>query len=225
MWVFFSLFSVYASLKLCSRVYDIIFPGIKLITTELVLIPIWSVSTILNCLLIFPLVFSIKIPDVRERFMLDSEGRTMASKLVFTIWAVFGGFILHFLLSNYLTVLLRPSYEEPVETAADLLKRDITPIIIPGGEIYRQIFEASSDPDYQEIARRLVVAKDYDEYENMVSKVVSTGMFADIGTFPDPFWVPEEEYKNWYRSSQKIAGPFPYAAHLINKKWPLKKVP
>ena len=96
--------------------------------------------------------------------MLDSEGRTRASKLVFTIWAVFGGFILHFLLSNYLTVLLRPSYEEPVETAADLLKRDITPIIIPGGEIYRQIFEASSDPDYQEIARRLVIYQDLFPY-------------------------------------------------------------
>ena len=169
-------------------------------------------------------IFSFKIPDVTERLRQDSEGRTRASNLVFTIWAVFGGFILHFLLSNYLTVLLRPSYEEPAENAADLLKRDITPIITPGGEIYRQIFEASLDPDYQEIARRLVVAKDYDEYYDMVGKVISTGMFADIGTFPDYRTVPEEEYKNWYRSSQKIAGPFPYAAHLINKKWPLKKV-
>ena len=82
----------------------------------------------------FPLHFSFKIPDVTERLRQDSEGRTRASNLVFTIWAVFGGFILHFLLSNYLTVLLRPSYEEPVETAADLIKRDITPFFIPGGE-------------------------------------------------------------------------------------------
>ena len=159
MWVFFSLFSVYASLKLCSRVYDIIFPGIKLITTELVLIPIWSVSTILNCLLIFPLVFSIKIPDVRERFMLDSEGRTRASKLVFTIWAVFGGFILHFLLSNYLTVLLKPRYEEPVETAKELIKRNITPIMGPQSENYKQFFAASPFDTYKMISQRLVFPK------------------------------------------------------------------
>ena len=63
-----------------------------------------------------------KIPDVTERLRQDSEGRTRASNLVFTIWAVWGGFILHFLLSNYLTVLLRPKYEEPVETAADMIK-------------------------------------------------------------------------------------------------------
>ena len=75
------------------------------------------------------------MPDPTERLRQHTEGRTRASNLVFTIWAVFGGFILHFLLSNYLTVLLRPSYEEPVETAEDLIKRDITPFLGPGGAI------------------------------------------------------------------------------------------
>ena len=116
---------------------------------------------------------------------------------------------------------MRPSYEEPVETAADLIKRDVTPFYSPGGEIFRQFFAASSDPNYQEISRRLVIAKDWDEYEDMVSKVTSTGLFADIGTEP---WAWEEEYKDWYRSSETIAGDNPYQGHLANKKWPLKKV-
>ena len=89
------------------------------------------VGTMTLFLKFHPYHFSFKIPDVTERLRQDSVGRTWASNLVFTIWAVFGGFILHFLLSNYLTVLLRPRYEEPVETAADLIKRDITPIIHP----------------------------------------------------------------------------------------------
>ena len=136
---------------------------------------------------------------------------------------MFGGFILHFLLSNYLTVLLRPSYEKPVETAADLIKRDITPFYIPGGEIYIQLFAASSDPNYQEISRRLVIAKDYDEYEDMVRKVTSTGLFANIGS--EPYWFNStEEYKDWYKSSETLAGDNPFAGHLENKKWPLKKV-
>ena len=170
-----------------------------------------------------PLFFSIKIPDVTERLSWDSVGRTRASNLVFTVWAVWGGFILHFLLSNYLTVLLRPSYEEPVETAADLIKRDITAFLIPGNEITRQVFAASSDPNYQEISRRLVIAKDWDEYEDMVHKVTSTGLYADIDRVP---WIfnSTEEYKDWYRSSETIAGNNPYPGHLANKKWPLKKV-
>ena len=167
-------------------------------------------------------VLRFKIPEVTERLRQNPEGKTRASNLVFTIWAVFGGFILHFLLSNYLTVLLRPSYEDPVETAADLIKKNITPFYTPGGEIFRQVFAASPDPVYQEISRRLLIPRDLDEYDDMVRKVTSTGLFADIGAFP---WsVPEEEYKDWYRSSETIAGDFPYALHLSNKKWPLKKV-
>ena len=136
---------------------------------------------------------------------------------------MFGGFILHFLLSNYLTVLLRPSYEESVETAADLIKRDITPFFGPGGEFYKQLFAASPDPVYQELSRRLIVAKDWREYNDMVRKVVSTGLFADIGTLPW-YFNSTEEYKDWYRSSETISGDYPYAGHLENKKWPLKKV-
>ena len=137
---------------------------------------------------------------------------------------MFGGFILHFLLCNYLTVLLTPSYEEPVETAEDLISRNITPFLWPGAEIWRQFFAASPDPIYQEISRRFVIAKDWDEYQDMVRKVTSTGMFAEMGPKP---WIldnQEEEFKDWYRSAQTIGGINPYGVHLENKKWPLKKV-
>ena len=94
---------------------------------------------------------------------------------------------------------------------------------MPGGEIMRQFFAASPDPIYQEISRRLVIAKDWDEYYDMVRKVISTGMYADMGTLP---WIfnSTEEYKDWYKSTETIAGDFPYIIHLPNKKWPLKKV-
>ena len=137
---------------------------------------------------------------------------------------MFGGFILHFLLANYLTVLLRPSYEEPVETTADVVNRDIIPFLWPGADIFIQFFAASSDPNYQEVSRRFVVAKDWDEYYELVSKMISTGLYAEIGTAPDPVVVSEEEYKDWYRSSETIAGKYLYPGHLLNKKWPFKKV-
>ena len=200
------------------------YPRIKFISTELVLIPFSLVPClyILKLLLLRSVIFSLKIPDVTERLRGDSLGR--ASNVVFTIWAVFGGFILHFLLSNYLTVLLRPSYEEPVDTVSDLIKRDITPFLSPGSEIFQQFFATSSNPNYQEISRRLVIAKDWDDYEDMVRKVTSTGLYADIAPVPDGWYITEEEYKYWYRSSETIGGFNQYTGHLANKKWPLKKV-
>ena len=134
---------------------------------------------------------------------------------------MFGGFILHFLLSNYLTVLLRPRYEEPVDTAADLIKRNITPFLSPWGESWVPFFAHSPDPDYQEISKRIVIAKDWDDFNDMARKALSTGLFADIATYP---WFGLEGWKDWYRSSRPIVGDLSYGGHLASKKWPLKKV-
>ena len=135
---------------------------------------------------------------------------------------MFGGFILHFLLCNWLTVLLTPSYEEPVETAKDLIQRGITPFLSPGSEIWKQFFEASNDTNYQEISRRLVVAKNmWPDLAYMAFLVKHTGSHSYIGYLPPVY---EADYKYWYRSSETIGGFNPYKVHLLNKKWPLKKV-
>ena len=44
---------------------------------------------------------------------------------MYTIWAVFGGFILHFLLSNYLTVLLLPTHAHVVDVPDDDAPGDV----------------------------------------------------------------------------------------------------
>ena len=114
-----------------------------------------------------------RISDVKERHPKYSVPVGRSSNLVFTIWAVFGGFILHFLLSNYLTVLLKPSYEEPVETAADMVKRDIIPFYAPGGEMYLQLFAASEDPNYNE----LIIIIDFIFYSESHSQGPSSIIF------------------------------------------------
>ena len=167
-------------------------------------------------------IFRFRIPNVTERLRRYSEGRTLSSNLVFTIWAVFGGFILHFLLSNYLTVLLMPSYEEPVDTSEDLIKRNITPILKPGEEFWIQIFAASNDTGYQEISQRLVIAKDWSEYFIYMNRNRARGK--DGGKYAQMDTVPLFTGGNQYRSTEKIAGTYPFTVHLTNKKWPLKKV-
>ena len=69
-----------------------------------------------------------------------------------------------------------------MDTAEDIINRDITVLFWPGADIFGQIFAASPDPYVQEISRRLVIAKDWDEYEDMMRKVTSTGLYAGVGT-------------------------------------------
>ena len=102
-----------------------------------------------------------------------------------------------------------------MENAGDLIKRGITPFYYPGGEFWIPFLAASPNPNYQDISKILVIPKDWDEYEAMTIKMVSTGLYAQIGGFA---------YENWYKSSETIGGFNAYAVHLLNKKWPLRKV-
>ena len=163
-----------------------------------------------------------KLPNVIERHPRDLVPVGRSSNLVFTIWAVFGGFILHFLLSNYLSVLIRPSYEEPVVTTSDIINRNITPYYYPTGHIFKQFFARSSLPIYQEIARRLVIPETWDEFYELGHKTISTGQYAFIGRIPGTLYA--NEFRQWYRSRYLIPGMNPNLVHLLNKKWPLKKV-
>ena len=54
-----------------------------------------------------------------------------SSNMVLLLWCVWGGFLLHILECNYLTVLLKPTYEKPVDTAEDIIKRGLKIIILP----------------------------------------------------------------------------------------------
>ena len=96
-----------------------------------------------------------------------------------------------------------PSYEEPVETAKDVIKRNIIPFYTPGGEIMKQFFanSNSSDPTdaYRKISQTLIIPKSkcelninkytnetgkklcdlgWPEYKDMISNVTSTGKYA-----------------------------------------------
>ena len=64
------------------------------------------------------------------------------------MWSVFGGFLLYFLTSNFLTVLIKPSWEEPIRTIEDLLERDIVIILWPNNEYYIDVMRDSAVEKY-----------------------------------------------------------------------------
>ena len=147
-----------------------------------------------------------------------------ASNLLYLLWAIFGGFILHILLCNLLSVLLRPIYQKPVDTTKDLINTEITPFLVPGSEFVVQFFADSLDPSYREVSKRFKIAKDWNEYDELVLKVPSTGLYAQLGNRPDYWLVPIENHKDWYRSAETIQLGGLFAGALTNKKWPLQKV-
>ena len=43
----------------------------------------------------------------------------LSSSLAFLVWAVMGTLLSHILECNFLTILIKPNYEKPVDTAQD----------------------------------------------------------------------------------------------------------
>ena len=79
--------------------------------------------------------------------------------MIFLMWSVCGGFLLNFLTSNYLSVLIKPSYEKPVETSEDVIARNLTIIDAPGRESMVMADKNSPFPIVRQLAERTQVAE------------------------------------------------------------------
>ena len=82
-----------------------------------------------------------------------------SSKMVLLMWCVWGGFLLHILECNYLTVLVKPVYEKPIDTAEDIIERGIKIIEAPGTESMVESLKRSPFPLARALAENTYVAK------------------------------------------------------------------
>ena len=64
------------------------------------------------------------------------------------VWGIGGGLLLYFLTCNFLTLLLKPSWEEPIRTISDLLERDMGLILPPWHHYYIGVMRDSPVDQY-----------------------------------------------------------------------------
>ena len=61
--------------------------------------------------------------------------------------------------STFFSMLMKPVYEKPIDTAEDVLVRNLTVLEMPGTEALVEIFKNSTDNTTRELAERTYVAK------------------------------------------------------------------
>ena len=83
----------------------------------------------------------------------------LASNLMLLFWVVCGTFLFHMFESNYLTMLLKPNYEKPVDTPEDVIDRGLRVIKITGTESIVKILLNSPFYNIRTLAERTTVAK------------------------------------------------------------------
>ena len=64
------------------------------------------------------------------------------------MWSVCGGLLLYFLTCNILTLLVKPSWDEPIRTISDLLERDMELILWANYDYYIEVMRDSPVDQY-----------------------------------------------------------------------------
>ena len=137
----------------------------------------------------------------------------------------------HILLCNLLTTILRPNFEEPLDTAKQLVEKNITLYNVPGTEIWKQFLLESSITEYNILGEIYKVANDWEEYDYITEHdLIGAGTHAQMASIitPEEMELGKNKEINsgrgWYRSKEKVAGKYPYGGYLTNKKWHLNEV-
>ena len=126
---------------------------------------------------------------------------------------------------------MEPKFEEPMDTAKQLVEKNITLYDVPRGASWKQFLQESSIDEYKILGENYIVADDWDHFDHMTEQdVIGAGTHAYMTSYLSPtdlsFGENEEinSGRGWYRSKARVAGKYPYAGYLTNKKWHLNEV-
>ena len=117
---------------------------------------------------------------------------------------------------------MRPNFEEPLDTAKQLVEKNITLYMQSRAELWKQFLQESSIPEYNILGETMIIADDQNHVDNITKyDVMGAGTHATMRGYL-VWW--DLSLGKWYRSKEKVAGINPYAGYLTNKKWHLNEV-
>ena len=94
----------------------------------------------------------------------------------------YNSFSRHILLCNILTTILRPNFEEPLDTAKQLVEKNITLYFMHFAKILKEFLLQSSIPEYNKLGENVIFLEDWDDYYNMAKhNVIGAGTHAKGG--------------------------------------------
>ena len=99
----------------------------------------------------------IRVPLIINQALRINFG--LASKMTFLLWCVCGGLLLHMFESTFFSMLIKPVYETPINTAQDVLDRGLTVIDSPGAVSLVEILKNSPSSITRQLAERTIVPK------------------------------------------------------------------
>ena len=147
------------------------------------------------------------------------------NNVLFSSWAYTG---------PVLSCILRNNFDDPVDTAQDIINLNMTLFYLPGGEMWKQWLAEHNNTDYNKLAVTMIIPETWNEWENMLEQrllVNRTYVFMNSYVTPSqisqgqplfkPGLSPRMSHKGgevWYRSQERVDN-FPYFGYLSRQDW------
>ena len=150
--------------------------------------------------------------------------------------------------ANYLTILLKPNYEKPVDSPEDIIDRGLTVIWPPGWEDYKDMLMNDTGYGSREINTKLAenteVAKvifcyteklpfnfffkNWSHFDKLIQDLILKDGKAVIDDYKltnlELKWAKENYDTAWHRSKDiREGGDMNFASYMLNKKWALEE--
>ena len=114
--------------------------------------------------------------------------------------------------------MLKQRFEDPIDSAKQLIKNNITLFSVPGGEYWVRFLANSPIPEYQTLSKRLIIPNDWDELWHLIEDgIIGNGTHAQMSYY---LTLSEKSLGRWWRGNL-VLGNFPYVGYLSDKKWHL----
>ena len=102
-----------------------------------------------------PREFIFRVPLINNR-----AGRFgLASKMIFLLWCICGGLLLHMFEANFLSILLKPIYGKPIDTIEDILDRGFKVVSKSGYDAKVAMMKKSPSISERKLAENFIIAK------------------------------------------------------------------
>ena len=120
-----------------------------------------------------------------------------------------------------MTTILRPKFEEPLNTAQQLVDNNITMFGYPHA-YHPDVFNASEDPALKKLAETYHITDTWYEYYNDFEyHIHEKGTHANVYSYLQPH---ELKMGKWWRSTEHIPGIYPYFGYITRVNWYLNEV-
>ena len=129
---------------------------------------------------------------------------------------------------------MRANFDDPVDTAQDIITLNMTLFYDPGGEMWKQWLAEHNNTDYNKVAETMIIAKNWEEWDKLVEQgILDNRTHVYFSSYVGPWEMslgqqlvkpglsPRMSHKGgevWYRSQERVDN-FPYGGYLSRKDW------